>query len=500
MAPPWPGGTMNEGGHGGMAERGATNPAVPAPGTEMTPEKRAEVLREHHRRTQWAYWLLVLLGVWLVASPWTFGHGTGVVEPGGGRQPWLPLEARVAAMTWSDVASGLLLIVLGFRSIVPDRPFSLWGACFVGIWLSFAPILFWAPTALGYLNNTIVGVLVIALAVVIPGMPNMAVHTKAGPEMPPGWSYNPSSWPQRAIMIALLAVGWLVSRYLAAFQLGYIEHAFDPFFGDGTRLVLTSDLSRALPVSDGGLGALVYTFEFITIWMGGASRWRTSPWTVTVFGILVIPLGLVHIILVVSQPLTVGHWCTLCLLVAAITLLVIPLEADEVVAMGQLLARKRREGEPFRRVFWTGGTVEGGGRDERSPEIAAFPGEPGTVFRASIWGMSFPPSLVASSLLGIWLMASPDLLLDAGPAAAVVQIGGALLLTVSVVAMGEVTRAGRFLNIPIGLLVAAAPFFLTGATTAGSVSAFLGGLLAIALSIPRGRIAESYGSWNRLIF
>jgi hypothetical protein len=491
---------MDESQECSMTDQGATSPSALPPGTEMTPDKRLETLRGHHRGTQWSYWLLVLLGVWLVASPWTFGHGTGVVEPAGGRQPWLPLEARIAAMTWSDVVSGLLLVVLGFRSIVPNRPFSLWGACFVGIWLSFAPLLFWAPTAMGYLNNTVVGALVIALTVVIPGMPNMIVHMKAGPETPPGWSYNPSSWPQRAIMIALVFAGWLVSRYLAAFQLGYIDHAFDPFFGDGTYFVLTSDLSRALPVSDGGLGALAYTVEFLMLWMGGASRWRTAPWTVTVFGILVIPLGFVHIFLVVSQPVTVGHWCTLCLLAAAVMLPVIPLEADEVVAMGQCLAQARRDGKPLWRTFWKGGTVENGGRDERSPEIMDFPEKPGVAFGASIWGMSFPWTLVASAALGIWLMASPDLLLDVGPAAAVVQIGGALIATFSVVAMGEVLRAGRFLNIPIGLLVAVAPFALAGATTAGGVSAFFGGLAAAALCIPRGRIAESFGSWNRFIF
>lgn len=40
--------------------------------------------------------------------------------------------------------------------------------------------------------------------------------------------------------------------------------------------------------------------------MGSPSRWRTMPWMVAVFGILVIPLGLVHIFLVISQPLVAG--------------------------------------------------------------------------------------------------------------------------------------------------------------------------------------------------
>ena len=42
------------------------------------------------------------------------------------------------------------------------------------------------------------------------------------------------------------------------------------------------------------------------------------PWMVTFFGILVVPLGLTHIVLVISQPVVVGAWCTFCLLAALI--------------------------------------------------------------------------------------------------------------------------------------------------------------------------------------
>src|SRR5690606_9676333 len=129
------------------------------------------------------------------------------------------------------------------------------------------------------------------------------------------------SWAQRSILIALGFAGWLVSRYLAAYQLGYIDEVWDPFFGDAaTRKVLDSDMSKSLPISDGGLGAFAYTFEFLMGFMGSPSRWRTMPWMVTLFGILVIPLGLVHIALVISQPVVVGEWCTMCLLAAAIML------------------------------------------------------------------------------------------------------------------------------------------------------------------------------------
>ena len=262
------------------------------------------MLHMHHQKTLWIYWMLILLGVWLVLSPLTFSYGVGTVEPSGGRDVWLSLADRIAVLKWSDIVSGLLLIFFGWRSLTPNRPVSLWICCFIGVWLNIAPVLFWAPTAVGYLNDTLVGALVIALTILIPGMPNMIMYMKMGSQVPPGWSYNPSSWPQRWIMIVLAFAGWVVSRYLGAFQLGYIDQVWDPFFGDGSRLVLNSDMSHSLPVSDGMLGALAYTFEFLMGWMGSPSRWRTMPWMVALFGILVIPLGLVHIF---PGHLSAGH-------------------------------------------------------------------------------------------------------------------------------------------------------------------------------------------------
>lgn len=54
--------------------------------------------------------------------------------------------------------------------------------------------------------------------------------------------------------------------------------------------------------------------------MDGKSRWRTMPWMVTMIGIVVIPLGLSHIILVMSQPVVVHHLSTFALLAALVML------------------------------------------------------------------------------------------------------------------------------------------------------------------------------------
>lgn len=135
----------------------------------------------------------------------------------------------------------------------------------------------------------------------------MMAYMKPGPDTPPGWSCNPSSWTQRWILIVLGFAGMMVSRYLAAYQMGYVAIPWEPFFGEGSRRVLDSAMSKSFPVSDAGLGAFAYTFEFLMGFMGGKARWRTMPWMVALFGILGIPLGLTHISLVAFQPVVVGY-------------------------------------------------------------------------------------------------------------------------------------------------------------------------------------------------
>lgn len=466
----------------------------------MSMQQRQEMLHMHHMQTLWIYWSIILLGAWMVISPFTFDYGKNPVEPSGGREVWISLADRVTAMKWSDIISGLLLILFGWRSLSPNRPYSLWICCFIGIWISMAPLIFWAPTSVAYLNGTLVGALIISLTILIPGMPNMIMYMKMGSEVPQGWSYNPSSWPQRWIMIVLGFFGWIVSRYLAAFQLGYIDTVWDPFFGHQTVQVLNSSMSHSLPISDAGLGSLAYTFEFLMGYMGSPSRWRTMPWMVAFFGILVIPLGLVHIFLVISQPLVVGAWCTFCLLAAAIMLPMIPLEADEVVAMGQHVVQARKKGEGFWSVFWKGGNPMEMNKDERTPQLMEFSNNSWKVIKASVWGMSLPWTLVISSLLGLGIMILPSAfgVEIKSTVADIGHLGGALIIVTSVICMGEVLRIGRYLNVLLGVGIAILPWLQAG-NTAMSISYSVVGLAVAALSIPRGPKREAYGLWDRFV-
>lgn len=465
----------------------------------MTDEQRKEMLHMHHMQTLWIYWMLIILGLWMVLSPLTFSYGKGTVEPSGGREVWLSLAERISVMKWSDIVSGVLLIVFGWRSLTPNRPVSLWICCFVGIWLNMAPLIFWAPNAAAYINGTLVGVLVIALTILIPGMPNMISYMKMGSEVPQGWTYNPSSWPQRWIMIVLGFGGWLVSRYLGAFQLGYIDTVWDPFFGESSRKVLNSNMSHMWPISDGAFGAFAYTLEFLMGWMGSPSRWRTMPWMVTFFGVLVIPLGLVHIFLVISQPLVVGEWCTFCLLAALIMLPMIPLEIDEVIAMVQHMVKAKKRGDNLWHVFWKGGKSFENNSDERSPKLMEFPQKPVKVFMASIRGMSFPWTLVVSTILGIWLIFAPavfELPTKATPSD-IFHLAGSLIVVVSVICMGEVVRRGRYINILLSLVVGGVPWFLEDSTVILNICGTITALIVAGLSIPTGSITEKYGFWDK---
>ena len=468
---------------------------------KMDDSQRDKMLKMHHKQTLWVYWSIILLGVWMIASPLTFDYGKNIVEPSGGRDVWLSLADRITAMRWSDIISGVLLIFFGWRALRPNRPYSVWMACFIGIWISMAPLIFWAPTAVAYYNGTMVGALIIALTILIPGMPNMIKYMHMGGDLPPGWSYNPSSWPQRWIMIALAFVGWVASRYLGAFQLGYVDYAWDPFFGDGTLEVLNSDMSHSWPVSDAALGTFAYTLEFLMGFMGATSRWRTMPWMVTFFGILVIPLGFVSIFLVVSQPLTVGAWCALCLFTAIVMLPMIPLQIDEVIAMGQHMVQRKKKGDSLWKVFWKGGEAITQKSDERSPELAEFAEKPWKVFKASIWGMSAPWKLTLSTILGLGLMFYPTAIgVDIeSPMADLNHLGGALVVVVAVVAMAEVLRTFRYLNIGIGLALLIMPWTISDTNITLSMLTSLTGFIVIMLSFHRGAIRENYGLWDKYI-
>jgi uncharacterized membrane protein len=174
------------------------------------------------------------------------------------------------------------------------------------------------------------------------------------PPFPSGWSYNPSSWSERLWMIGVALLGFAISGYLAWYQWGLLDDVWEPFFGKGSETVLHSPLSRLLPVPDAALGAVAYALDAMTGAIGGPQRWRSMPWMVVLFGLAVGPLGLVSVLLVIAQPVVVHAWCTLCLVSALISIILIGPAMDEVLASLQFLKGVHNKKLSVWRIFWQG--------------------------------------------------------------------------------------------------------------------------------------------------
>lgn len=442
-------------------------------------KKRSEKIlrhKEHHRETVWLHFINFFLGIWLLTSPTVFTYGN------------YPSEIN-------DIACGLLVCIFSLLSINPFRHWAAWSVVAIGLWLNIAPLFFWSPEAAIYNNDTVTGILLIAFSLVIPGIPGHKLHEEEGPAIPPGWSYNPSAWLQRIPIIFLGWIGFFSSRYLAAYQLGYINDAWDPFFDKGTENVLNSDVSKAWPVSDAGLGAFSYMLDAMMGYLGGENRWRTMPWVVIFFGILIIPLGVISITLIILQPLVVGSWCSVCIFTAIVMLLMIPCAFDEVFASIEFLQTSKKKGKSFWKIFWRGGTTS-----ERSIEHIGhdFSLPLHRTTKKMLEDLSIPWNLVLSAVLGVWLMFSPFIFGYENSIAGSDHLVGALVITFSVISMGEIVRILRFINTAFGLWIMLAPFLLESPQSALINGLFCGALL-ILLSFRKGKIINNYGRLNKYI-
>ena len=428
--------------------------------------------REEHGRNLWGHLLNTGLGAWLLVG-------------------WVSLGYESEILIASDIFSGLAILVLSLFCLSWRLPVFRWATAAVGVWLLGAPLLFWAPTAASYLNDTLVGSLVIGFSVL----------TRPAP----GWEYSPSSWFQRLPIIILAFVGFYISHYLASYQLEHVDGVWDPFFGgaipedgkNGTEEIITSSVSEAWPVPDAGVGALTYLLEILTGIIGSTRRWRTMPWLVLIFGIMIVPLGAVSITFIIIQPILLDTWCTLCLIAAAAMLIQIPYSIDELIATGQFLARRKKAGQPVLRVLLFGDTDEGRWQANVDDDFQQHPA--GVIREMLTGGISLAWGQVASIILGAWMMLTPLILGVEGAMLSANFFIGALVVTVSVTALAEAARALRFLNVVLGTALVITAFLFGESLIAIGLTAITG-VAIVGLSIPRGPVRSSYGSWNRFIF
>ncbi len=467
------------------------------------------MMDEDERKKRWCHFANIGLGLWLASSPFVFGIANADSVSAAVRFVTVdrglpPIEWRSMALAWNDMATGLLIALFGFLSLSKRTAwFGQWANCFAGLWLLFAPLVLWAPSASVYSNDMLVGALVIAFSVLVPMMPGMSMAGMMDRKsVPPGWTYSPSTAAQRFPIVVMGLVGLLISRHLTAYQLGHIESAWEPFFAgssadprNGTEEIVTSYVSDMWPIPDAGLGAVSYMIEILMAVMGTRDRWRTMPWMVTFFGILVVPLGVVSIYFIIIQPILLGTWSTPALIAGLAMLIMIPFALDELIATGQFLYWSHCRGKPLIRTFFKGDAVDRGEEYEDDAMLAV-----GSAWAEGRRGVTLPWTLTASIVIGVFLMLTRIFLGAEGDLANTDHLVGALTIAVSVIALAEVARPLRFVNALLGAWLILAAFLLDGGSALDSAVRIALGLALIGLSVPRGRrSSEHYASWDRFV-
>ncbi len=411
-------------------------------------------------KNQWlASIFVIFLGILLLSNSFTLGN-------------------LRSGESWTQFLVGFVITLLAGLSTIPTLRWIRWVNALLGSLLLFSPLIFEDGPA-AYSNDTIIGGLIMLASVYTPSS-LMKEHDKG---IPPGWTYNPSTAGQRLPIMFLAFLGFILSRYLAAYQLGHIETIWEPFFGDGTSTVLTSSVSKAFPISDAGLGALTYLLDMIAAAIGDKQRWKTMPWAVILFGFMIIPAGVTSIVLIMLQPISVGAWCTICLATAFVMLVMVPPAVDEVIASVQFLGRMKRQGKAFWRIFWLGGHEE-----EETEVHLPYIKPQGSLLH-----------LVGCALLGIWLMFVPAVLSIDGSASANVYIIASLITTFSIIAFSEVARITRFINVPLAIWLGISPWLMGEMSDMARWNSIVVSILIVLLSLPRGKKAQRFGSVDRVV-
>jgi hypothetical protein len=109
--------------------------------------------QDHGSQVTLASGINVLLGIWLIVSPWFYGYAAA------------PAPANV---TWNNVIVGILIVICAaLRPLYTDRRVALSGVnVALGVWILISPWIYgYGTDAPRFGTNIIVGIVVIALAI-----------------------------------------------------------------------------------------------------------------------------------------------------------------------------------------------------------------------------------------------------------------------------------------------------------------------------------------------
>ncbi len=295
-------------------------------------------------------------------------------------------------------------------------------------------------------------------------------------DIPPGWTSNPSA-PRRRIVLAIMAtMGFLTAGYLALYQTDVISTVWEPFFGNGSKVILDSSLSRWLPVPDAALGAAAYFVDALLQFAGGEDRWKSHPWFVLANGATSIGLGVAALVLLIIQPVAYGTYCTLCMFSALISINLVGPTVEECLAALQHLGRKYTK--PTER------------QKEKEAEQTGEPEHPAVANQWEAGGLRLRH--LFGVIIGLWLMASPAAIGFAEYPRADVRITGPFVVVLSVLAIWPGTRWFAHLNafaggwMMIGPILLQAPHLLLFPT-------IMLGAVVVALAVFPGNAAPQIG-------
>ncbi len=293
--------------------------------------------------------------------------------------------------------------------------------------------------------------------------------------IPPGWTTNPSEPIRRLILAAMAFMGFGTAVYLTLYETGAISSVWEPFFGNGSQVILHSSLSDFLHIPDASLGAALYFFDGLLQFAGGEDRWKSHPWFVLLNGATTIGLGTAAVILLIVQPIAYGHYCTLCMFSAFISINLVGPVMEEVLAALQYLGRKYTE--PTERQ-----------EEEFGPPSHA---DVKTGWQAEGIRLRF----IIGIFIGLWLMASPAAIGFAGHARGDVRITGPIVFALSTLALWPATRWFGRLNGFAGAWLIFGPVILLAPTMVFLSEILIGAMLLAIAMFPGNTENQIGGGW-----
>jgi len=248
------------------------------------------------------------------------------------------LEQTAGSVFANDLLVGIAILVwtviIQPRRVSRNTPgfYAVWGG-----WLCLYPLIFPFATAWGYSLHTLLGAVLIG---------NTA-FTRYG--VLPFQRHAAGLVRRRWAMGGLALFCFVLAGVMACYQLGYIHHIWEPFFQhdamqNGSMQVLHSWISRSLPVSDAGMGAVVYMLETILIFAGPADRILRYPQLVLLNAGITLLAAAVSAALVLLQAFVLKTGCTLCLLVAGMVFALAGFSLSELTMLFSTRKRLRTHG------------------------------------------------------------------------------------------------------------------------------------------------------------